>query len=120
MQLQSSLVADQIFQESPICGGWEIISAANDRAKVFTSSISCRGDAPPDADAGVCFVAFGGQATVARVKAWEMGSIWERKTPAAKHTSVRFQPTFFLPSLDTNYGVIFFAFADLTIGSLRD
>ena len=48
-----------------------------------------RGHRPPDADAGVDFVAFGGCAQVARVEAWEMGTIWQRASPAPAPQKVR-------------------------------
>ncbi len=38
-----------------------------------------RGLPPPDADAGIDLIAYGGTAKVERLEAWEMGSIWDRQ-----------------------------------------
>lgn len=35
-----------------------------------------RGTPPPNADAGIDLIAYGGTARVERLEAWEMGSIW--------------------------------------------
>lgn len=43
-----------------------------------------RGSAPPGADSGIDFVSFGGSATVTRVEAYEMSSIWKSEVAAGE------------------------------------
>lgn len=43
-----------------------------------------RGSAPPGADSGIDFVSFGGSATISRVAAYEMSTIWKAEVAAGE------------------------------------
>jgi Glycosyl hydrolases family 32 C terminal len=45
-----------------------------------------RGVPPPNADAGIDLIAYGGTARMERLEAWEMGSIWRSPAAAPSNT----------------------------------